>query len=69
MANGDILSTKWKSMRPLLKEHWHALTDDDFKLIDGSKEVLVSVLCERYPYSEEKARMEVDQFLDQVQAA
>lgn len=63
MANEDILTSKWKGLRPQIKERWHALTDDDLKLINGHRDVLASVLCERYAYSEDKAQMEINQFL------
>lgn len=66
MANSDSLSTNWKSLRARVKERWHALTDDDLKLIDGNRAVLTSILCEKYAYSEDQAQKQVDEFLDQV---
>lgn len=68
MASTDMLSSNWKDLRPRLKEHWHALTDDDLALIDGNRAVLAGVLSERYAYSEEQAQTEIDQFLEQVGA-
>lgn len=66
MANDDMLSSNWKSLRPRLKERWHALSDDDLKLIAGSRATLASVLCEKYAYTEEQAQKELDEFLAQV---
>lgn len=68
MANDDLLSKNWKSLRAPLKEHWHALTDDDLKLIAGSRATLASVLCEKYAYTDEQAQQQVDQFLTQLAA-
>jgi uncharacterized protein YjbJ (UPF0337 family) len=68
MANQDFLSGDWKSLRPRVKERWHALTDDDLELIAGSRATLASVLCERYAFTEQQAQKEVDQFLEQVAA-
>lgn len=69
MANTDILSSNWKALRSRLREHWHALTDDDLTRIDGDRTVLASVLSERYTYSEEQAQTEIDQFLEQATQA
>ncbi len=68
MANTDMLAGNWKDLRPRLREHWHALTDDDLARIDGNRAVLAGVLSERYAYSEEQAQTEIDQFLAQVGA-
>lgn len=66
MANQDVLASNWKTIRPLLRERWHALSDDDLKMIAGNRATLASVLCEKYSYSEEQAQREVDQFLNQL---
>lgn len=66
MANQDLLADQWKSLRPRVKERWHALTDDDLKLISGDRTVLASILCERYAYTQEQAQKQVDQFLSDV---
>jgi uncharacterized protein YjbJ (UPF0337 family) len=68
MANEDLLSSNWKSLRPRVKERWHGLTDDDLALIAGNRAVLASVLCEKYTYSEEQAQQEIEQFLAHVTA-
>ncbi len=64
MAEQDLLSTNWKSLRPRVKEQWHALTDDDLALIAGNRATLVSVLSEKYAYTEEQAQKQIDQFLE-----
>ncbi len=66
MVNQDLLANQWKSLRPRIKERWHALTDDDLKLIAGDRTVLANVLCERYAYTEEQAQKQVDQFVSDV---
>ncbi len=66
MANQDVLSSDWRQMRNRLKQRWHCLTDEDLALIAGSRDMLVSILCDKYAYPEQQVREEVAQFLKQV---
>ncbi len=68
MATEDLLPGDWKQVRARAKERWHALTDDDLKLVDGSRTMLASVLREKYGYNEEQAQTQVQQFVDQLAA-
>ncbi len=63
MAKEDLLSVDWALLRPRVKERWHALTDEDLKLVAGSRTMLANVLCEKYGYTEEQAQKEIDQFV------
>lgn len=68
MTTQDTFSSNWKSLRPHLKEQWHALTDGDLTMIDGSRVMLASVLQEKYACTPEQADKEIDQFLDRMSA-
>lgn len=66
MLNENVFSNQWKALRPQIKERWHALNDDDLKLIDGNRTMLVSVLQEKYACTADQAETQIDQFLNQV---
>lgn len=66
MAKADILASDWKQMRVRVKQRWHCLTDEDLSLIAGSRDMLVSVLRDKYAYPESQAREGVEQFLQQA---
>ncbi len=64
-----IFANNWKELKGKVKERWHSLTDEDLIAIDGSREVLVSMLQEKYYYSKEKAEEEVNRFLKEFAPA
>ncbi len=64
-----IFANNWKELKGKVKERWHSLTDEDLIAIDGSREVLVSMLQEKYYYSKEKAEEEVNHFLKEFAPA
>jgi uncharacterized protein YjbJ (UPF0337 family) len=66
MMNEDILSKDWKHLRTQVRERWHSLTDKDLTIIDGNRNVLVSMLEEKYLYSKEVAEDEVKRFLNEI---
>jgi uncharacterized protein YjbJ (UPF0337 family) len=66
-TNSDILASNWKQLRSKLKQQWMALTDDDLTTIDGSAEVLIELLQEKYGYSQPRAADEVNNFLREVE--
>lgn len=68
MSDQDLLASNWKSLRTRVKQQWHALTDEDLDLIGGNRATLVSVLTEKYAYTEEQAQKQVEEFLAQAAA-
>jgi uncharacterized protein YjbJ (UPF0337 family) len=60
----DRISGNWKQFTGKVKEKWGELTDDDITTIDGNREQLEGKLQARYGYAKDKARQEVDEFLD-----
>ncbi|QJT08068.1 CsbD family protein [Oceanidesulfovibrio marinus] len=58
--NEDIIKGKWKQLKGEAKKQWGKLTDDDIDYIDGQYEKLEGRLQERYGYSKEEARKEIN---------
>jgi uncharacterized protein YjbJ (UPF0337 family) len=47
-------------MRGTLKSWWGKLSDDDFEWIEGQKDKLIGLVQEKYGYTRDQAREEVD---------
>ena len=62
--NADIFKGKWKQIRGEAKKWWGELTDDELDQIDGEHDKLVGKVQERYGWTKEKARSEVNRRLD-----
>ena len=62
--NKDIAAGKWEQLKGTVKEQWGRITDDELTTIAGKRDKLHGLLRERYGYSEEKARAEIDRFYD-----
>ena len=58
--NHDIFAGHWKQMRGTLKSWWGKLSDDDFEWIGGQKNKLIGLVQEKYGYTRDQAREEVD---------
>lgn len=63
--NTDIFEGRWKQMRGELRSWWGKLTEDDLENIAGHKDKLLGVLQEKYGYTREEARREVDRRLQE----
>jgi len=59
----DILKGKWKQLRGQIQQKWGDLTNDDLDRIQGAQTEFEGVLQERYGYSKERAKQEVNDFL------
>jgi uncharacterized protein YjbJ (UPF0337 family) len=58
--NQDIFEGKWKQIRGRVKEWWGDITDDELDRIEGKSERMVGLLQEKYGYTREEARRELD---------
>ena len=67
--NDDVLEGQWKQAKGHAREWWGKLTDDDLDRINGKTEHLVGVLQERYGWTRERAKKEMDTRLDSLKAA
>lgn len=61
--NSDIFKGKWKQLRGQIQQKWGDLTDDDLDRIEGAQTEFEGVLQERYGYTKERAKQEVDEFM------
>lgn len=62
--NWDRIEGNWKQYSGKVKEKWGDLTDDDITMVNGRREQLEGRLQERYGYAKDKARQEVDTWLN-----
>lgn len=62
--NKDILEGKWKQLKGEIRKKWGELTDDDLDQAMGQKDILIGKLQERYGYTREKAKAELDTWLE-----
>lgn len=61
--NSDIFQGKWKQLRGQIQQTWGDLTNDDLDRIQGTRTEFEGLLQERYGYTRERAKQEVDNFL------
>ena len=52
----------WKQVRGNVKKQWGKLTDDDLTAIDGRREVLEGRIQERYGYTKDRVRKEIEEW-------
>ena len=62
--NTDVLKGKWTQLKGEVRSQWGKLTDDDLDVISGDFEKLAGRIQERYGYEREKARQEINDWLD-----
>jgi uncharacterized protein YjbJ (UPF0337 family) len=61
--NPEMLKGKWNQLKGDIKMKWADLTDDDLTKAKGSIDKLIGLLQEKYGYSRDKARQEIDSFM------
>lgn len=62
--NTDTFKGKWKQMTGEVKAQWGKLTDDEILRTEGDLEKLRGKIQEKYGYSRDKAKEEVDNFVN-----
>lgn len=62
----DAIAGNWKQLSGKVKEKWGKLTDDDVTRINGKREQLEGLLQEKYGYSKDQVRREVDDWVPPV---
>jgi len=67
--NGDVFEGKWKQLRGQIQKQWGDLTDNDLDKIKGTRTEFEGLLQERYGYSKDKAKTELDDFLKASEAS
>ena len=58
--NWDQVEGNWKQFAGKVKEKWGELTDDDLTQINGKRDPLEGKIQERYGYTKERAKDEID---------
>jgi uncharacterized protein YjbJ (UPF0337 family) len=66
--NGDVLQGKWKQLRGQIQKQWGDLTDSDLDRIKGTRTEFEGLLQERYGYTKDRAKTEVDNFLKSTES-
>lgn len=61
--NEDVFKGKWKQLKGQIQQKWGDLTDDDLDRIEGAQTEFEGLLQERYGYTKERAKQEVDNLL------
>lgn len=61
--NDDIFKGKWKQLRGQIQQKWGDLTNDDLDRMQGTQTEFEGLLQERYGYTKERAKQEVDGLL------
>jgi len=62
--NSDILKGQWTQLKGQVKQQWGKLTNDDLDQIEGSRDILIGKLQERYGRTRDEAEHEADLWLD-----
>jgi len=60
---------RWTQLRGRAKQRWSRLTDDDLDRIQGREQELVGRIQERYGKGREQAALEVEGWLDELDAS
>ena len=62
--NWDRIEGNWKQFSGKIKQNWADLTDDDLAQANGKREELEGRLQARYGYAKDRAKAEVDDWLE-----
>lgn len=62
--NWNQIEGNWQQFKGKVQARWGELTDDDLDVIAGNRTQLVGKLQERYGLAEERAKHEVDNWLE-----
>ena len=62
----DRIAGSWKEYKGQVKTQWGKLTDDDVDVVNGRREELGGRLQKSYGYAKDKARTEVDGWLNRL---
>lgn len=56
--NRDEFARRWPEIRRRVKEHWKRLTDQDLDNVEGSSELLIGLIEEKY--GEDRRAIEIE---------
>ena len=64
--NKDIMVGKWEQIKSRVKQRWGRINDEQLDQISGYYDELAGLIRERYGYTHEKARKDVDEFIQRL---
>jgi uncharacterized protein YjbJ (UPF0337 family) len=62
----DRIEGNWKEFKGKAQQQWGKLTNDDLDVIEGSRTELEGRLQRHYGYAKDKARAEIDAWIDRL---
>ena len=60
--NTDQMKGNWKQFVGKAKETWGKLTDNDWRIVEGTRDQLVGRIQERYGIAREEAELQIAEF-------
>ncbi len=63
--NADIFQERWAQVRSEAQRRWSKLTDEDLDAATGKADSLIDAIEDRYGWSRQKAKAQVDQLTKQ----
>jgi uncharacterized protein YjbJ (UPF0337 family) len=61
--NKQQFEGSWQQFKGNIKQAWGALSDDDINKMHGKTEELAGILQKKYGYSKDRARKEIEAFV------
>jgi uncharacterized protein YjbJ (UPF0337 family) len=61
--NWNQVEGQWKQMGAAIKSRWAKLTDDDLRMLQAKKDMLIGKIQERYGVMKDEAELQVDEWL------
>jgi len=65
----DRIEGSWKQLRGKVREQWGKLTNDDFDVIAGRRDMLLGTLQEKYGIAQDEADRQVADFQSRHEGA
>jgi uncharacterized protein YjbJ (UPF0337 family) len=62
--NAVVIKGKWHQLKGDIRHRWGKLTDGDLNEVRGDSETFIGKLQERYGYARDRARRELNEFMD-----
>lgn len=64
--NRDIMVSQWERVKRKVRQRWGRLSDAHLDQINGYYDELTRLIRDRYGYTREKARQNVDEFIEKL---
>lgn len=64
--NKDIMVGQWEHVKRKVRQRWGRLSETHLDQINGYYDELTGLIRDRYGYTKEKARQNVDEFIERL---